>query len=144
MARIPFPARAAMLGWATGGRNATGPAALALTSSGARTAVRAASAAAAAGELVVDKLPATPSRVAPAPLAARVLTGAVVAAVLARREGRPYASAAALGGVAAAAGSVAGWAWRTWTAKAVPPWSGAVAEDALVLTLAALATTATD
>jgi uncharacterized membrane protein len=106
--------------------------------------VRAASAAAAAGELVVDKLPATGSRTAPAPLAARVLTGAAVAAVLARREGRPFAAAVLIGAVAAAAGSVAGWAWRTGTAEAAPPWSGAVAEDALVLTLAALATTATD
>jgi uncharacterized membrane protein len=143
MARIPFPVRAAMLGWATGGRNATGPAALALTAPDVRPGVRAVSAVAAAGELVVDKLPATGDRVEPVPLAARVLTGAVVAAVLAGREGRRRPPAALLGATAAAVGSVAGWAWRTRTAPAVPPWSGAVAEDAVVLTLAALATTAT-
>jgi uncharacterized membrane protein len=140
MATIPFPVRAAMLGWATGGRNATGPAALALTAPAARPALRAAFAAAALGELVVDKLPGTPARVAPAPLVGRLVTGAVVAAVLAHREVRPALPAALVGAAAAAAGSVAGWAWRTRTAGAVPPWSGAVAEDALVLTLAALAT----
>ena len=103
---------------------------------------RAAVALAAAGEIVADKLPSTPSRLGPPMLAARLATGAGVGALAANtRDKRALGLAAALGLAGAAAGSYAGAAYR----KALPartnspdlPW--AVGEDVAAAALAATA-----
>lgn len=51
----------------------------------------------AGAELVGDKLPATPNRIAPPQLAARVLSGALVGATVAGANKNPKAAGAALG-----------------------------------------------
>ncbi len=97
---------------------------------------------AAAGELVADKLPSTPSRLAPMVLGARLATGAAVGALAAGSvDKRTVAIAGAVGVAGAAAGSYAGAAYR----KALParthtpdlPW--ALGEDAIAAGLAATA-----
>jgi len=96
----------------------------------------------AAAELVIDKLPSTPSRTAPPALAARLLTGAGVGALAVDSvDRRTVAIASALGAAGAAAGAYAGAYYR----KVVParthspdlPW--AVGEDAVAAGLAAVA-----
>ncbi|MFI5892528.1 hypothetical protein ACIA5D_20715 [Actinoplanes sp. NPDC051513] len=122
--------RAAMLGAATGGRSITPLAALA-----DRGFLRIAARAAALGELIADKLPSTPSRLSPAPLAGRVALGALSAGIYAHRRGRSVALPAAVGGAAAFAGSYAGAGWRAFAARhdfAVP---AALAEDAATVAL---------
>jgi hypothetical protein len=52
--------------------------------------------AAAAGELVVDKLPTTPSRLAPPGLAARLVLGALAAGLFAQTRQAPWLAAAAM------------------------------------------------
>lgn len=135
----PVWLRAALLGLATGGRNSVGFAALAVTAPG-RPWVAAGATLAAAGELVVDKLPATGSRVEPAPLTMRVLSGGWFGVLLARRSGAPAAGPAVAGAAGALAGSVLGWSWRTYVARrGWPDEPAALAEDAVVLSLAAVA-----
>ncbi|WP_433290839.1 hypothetical protein ACQP2F_23930 [Actinoplanes sp. CA-030573] len=125
--------RCALLGAATGGRSLTPLAALALRH---RSRYAAAVAAAALGELVADKLPGIPSRVAPAPLAARIVLGALSGAAYARGRGAGPALPAMLGAGGAAAASYAGAWWRAH-ATGVP---AAVAEDAATLAVAYAAT----
>jgi uncharacterized membrane protein len=92
-----------------------------------------------ASELVVDKLPKTPSRLAPQGLAARFVSGAVGSVILARRAGASPGQtvvpvlAAVLG---TAIGAYGGAAWRRWASTSRPDWQGAVAEDSVALTLA--------
>ena len=62
----------------------------------------------AAGELVADKLPFTPSRLLPGSLMARAGIGSLAGALLARKHDQPPACGAALGAVGALAGSYAG------------------------------------
>jgi uncharacterized membrane protein len=73
-------------------------------------------------------------------LAGRLLSGAIGAAALARREGaRPMAPV--LAGVAgAAAGSFGGFAWREWADRRVPDWQAALVEDGVAVLLALAAT----
>jgi uncharacterized membrane protein len=90
--------RAAALGAASGSRSTAGVTAVALTSSrGDRgvlasalgsTAGKAVTGVMAVGELVADKLPTTPSRLAPPALAPRALLGGTAAAAEARRDGQ--------------------------------------------------------
>jgi uncharacterized membrane protein len=96
----------------------------------------------AAAELVVDKLPNTPSRLQPQGLAFRLLTGAGVGALAANStDRRTVGLASALGVAGAAAGTYAGAYYR----KLLParthtpdlPW--AVGEDAVAAGLAAVA-----
>jgi uncharacterized membrane protein len=147
---ISTAVRAALLGVATGGRSMAGLAAVALTTPAgtgrgwlARLASpwgRALLAAAAVGELVADKSPKIPSRLAPGPLAARVGLGALAGAALARRDHTPAGLPVVLAGASAVGGSVAGAAWR----RAVPqrdglPLAAAITEDAVTIGLATLA-----
>ncbi len=137
--------RAAALGLATGGRSTVGLAALALTSERtgswqtSRWAVRAASTAA-AGELIGDKLPQTPSRLQPPPLAGRLVFGTLGAAILAHREGGSRSNtvlAGALGLAGAAATSWGGASWRKVAAGRLGnDLPGALIEDAGCLALA--------
>ncbi|MDX6245610.1 MAG: hypothetical protein QOE76_3333 [Frankiales bacterium] len=138
--RTGLARRAFVLGWACGGRTSFGPAALALTArkpvTGLRKVRSAAGLLAGAGEVVVDKLPQTPSRLEPQVIGGRIAVGAGAAAALARREHEPVWIPVALGAAGAAAGSCAGVGWRAWAARRVPDWQAAVAEDALTLLLA--------
>jgi uncharacterized membrane protein len=104
---------------------------------------------AALGELVGDKLPATPSRLAPPALAGRLGLAAATALLVTRAEddgGRAVLPAAAGVAVPVAIGAALGsaflgHAWRGWAARAFGrDWPGAVLEDTAVLTLAAVAT----
>lgn len=150
---LPSPVRSFLLGVVTGSRSQLGLAALAWTPADpadprpARLlrapAGRVVTTLAAGGELVGDKLPNAPSRLARGPLTARIVQGGVTAALAAARGGRSAAvTAAALGAAGAYAGSVAGARFRSAlparTGTPDLPW--AVAEDAAAVSLAALAT----
>lgn len=100
---------------------------------------RAVAAAAVVGELVGDKLPATPSRLAPPGLQLRLVAGGAGGTAMARRTGARVTLPALAGIAGAAAGSYGGAAWRARAARGRPDWQGAIVEDALALTLAALA-----
>lgn len=96
---------------------------------------------AAAGELVVDKLPGTPSRTRPGPLGGRIAIGALVGAAVAQEAGATVPAGAVLGAAGAAAGSFAGAAYRRVAAEAtgLPDPVLALAEDATAVGLAAVA-----
>src|SRR4051812_22440420 len=84
---------------------------------------------AAAGELVTDKLPFTPSRLQPPALAGRAASGAIAGGAVAGRQG------AALGAAAALAAAYAG-------ARVRGKWPGlatALAEDAVAVSVAVAA-----
>ena len=137
---VPLPVRAATLGVAAGARSALGVAApLAARSSR----VGAAACLAGAGvEIVLDKLPRTPSRLLPPGPQIRTASGAVGGLLLARRDGAslPVVALAGLAGAAAGlAGTYAGATWRKRSAADHPDWPGAVVEDATALLLAAVA-----
>ena len=187
---LPTVARAALLGLATGSRSFSGLAAqVAVTPSLAdrqpeRTlgglGPKALVALVSAGELVGDKLPTTPSRLAPLVLASRLALAAGTALLAARaqdEEGRrgptadeqgpaetslppsspppsspppsappPAVPASAYVAVpvavaASLASAFLGHAWRGWASQRVGrDWPGAVGEDLVALTLAAVAT----
>lgn len=139
--RTPPLARAVALGLAAGSRTTLGAAAPVLAGS-ARPAVRALAGLAVVGELVGDKLPVTPSRLeGPAPVA-RAASGALGAAVVARRRHAGPAGtvlAAACSGAAALVGTGFGAAWRAAVGRHRPDWHGALVEDVVALGLAAWA-----
>ncbi|WP_196791527.1 hypothetical protein [Motilibacter deserti] len=145
----PVFVRAALLGIAAGGRSASGITALAVTTSprlvhgplaalsgraGTTTALLGA-----AGELIMDKLPTTPSRLRPEVLLARIGAGGLAAAGLASREHGSRALALVAGAAGAVAGSFAGAKWRGWAAGRVPDWQAAVAEDLVTYAVATYA-----
>jgi uncharacterized membrane protein len=87
------------------------------------------------GELVGDKLPATPSRTSPPPLLGRAASGALVGAAVFVSEGRRATTGAALGSTAAIAGAFAGERLRALAVEktGLPDPVVALAEDATVL-----------
>ena len=87
------------------------------------------------GELVGDKLPATPSRTSPPPLLGRAASGALVGAAVFVSEGRHATIGAALGSTAAIAGGFAGERLRALTVEktGLPDLVVALGEDAIVL-----------
>ena len=93
--------------------------------------------AAAAAELVVDKLPTTPSRIAPPGLAARLALGALAAGLFARSRHSPWLPAAAVGASSAAVAAKVGHDVRARLAHHVPDTAVAVVEDAVAVGLAA-------
>jgi uncharacterized membrane protein len=128
-----------LVGLAAGGRSSFGLAAPLLTSNATRARVLGVTAV--LGEMVVDKLPATPSRLEAGPLGGRVVAGAVGGATVAARNGHAGLSvvAAALGVAGSVAGSVLGAAWREIAADKGFAWPAAFAEDAASLAVAAYA-----
>src|SRR5215207_8506332 len=97
---------------------------------------------AAAGELVADKLPQTPSRLTPAVLSSRLATGAVVGALASgATDRRTRALAGAVGVAGAAAGTYAGAAYRKAAADrtSLPDLPFGLAEDAVAAGLAGTA-----
>jgi uncharacterized membrane protein len=87
------------------------------------------------GELVGDKLPATPSRTSLPPLLGRAASGALVGAAVFVSEGRRAMTGAALGSTAAIAGAFAGERLRALAVEktGLPDPVVALAEDATVL-----------
>jgi uncharacterized membrane protein len=98
--------------------------------------VRLGALAAAAGELVVDKLPGVPARTAPGGLAARVVLGGASCALLASLGGGPVVCSAAVGSGSAVVGAYGGLAVRRRMAATIPPLAAALAEDGLAVALA--------
>lgn len=143
--------RALLLGLATGGRSTLGISALVLTAPRTRSWLTSRWISRAAGlagvlELTGDKLPQSPSRLAPPGLAARLAGSAASGVLLARRGGRAGSVAvlAALIGMAGAmAGALLGMRWRSLAAQRFgADWPGAALEDATWLAVAGYAATA--
>ncbi|MGH2532868.1 MAG: DUF4126 family protein [Thermomicrobiales bacterium] len=90
---------------------------------------------AAVGELVGDKLPATPSRIAPAPLVGRMLFGGLAGGAAARFDGRSLPVGFAVGAAGAVAGSYGGYHARAWVGRetGLPDAVVAVGEDVVAV-----------
>lgn len=90
---------------------------------------------AAAGELVGDKLPTTPDRIEPGPLAGRAVSGALCGAALSRSARQRALSGALVGALGAVAGACAFYYLRRELTReqGVPDVWVALAEDALAL-----------
>jgi uncharacterized membrane protein len=84
-------------------------------------------------ELISDKLPFTPSRLNAGPLASRIVSGAICGAVVSGVVKRPLAEGAALGGLGAIAGAVAGYHARKSLSRGMPNFAVAVLEDTLAI-----------
>jgi uncharacterized membrane protein len=94
----------------------------------------------AAGELVMDKLPTTPSRLEPPGIAGRLALGALAAGLFAQTRQAAWLPAAAMGAASAAVAAKVGHDVRARLAQHVPDPAVAVVEDALALGLAAAGT----
>ena len=92
--------------------------------------------AAAAGELVVDKLPSTPSRLEPPGFIGRLVLGALAAGLCAHTRQARWLPIAALGAASAGIAAKVGHDVRAQLAQHAPDPAIAVAEDALALGLA--------
>lgn len=140
-------ARCAALGVATGARSTLGIAAPVIatpTLAGGLGAVTGrvgttVAEVAVGGELVGDKLAATPSRLEGPGLPVRLLAGTAGAAALAWREGAAVTLPVLAAALGVAAGAWGGFTWRGWAAAHVPDWQGALVEDGVALGLAAAA-----
>jgi uncharacterized membrane protein len=89
----------------------------------------------AAVELVLDKLPFTPSRLEAVPLAARILLGALTGATLCAAAQQSIAVGGVVGGVGSVAGALAGHRVRRYltTTKRLPDLPVALCEDAIAI-----------
>jgi uncharacterized membrane protein len=84
----------------------------------------------AVGEWVADKLPKTPSRLAPFPLIARFVAGALCGAALVTTAGASLVLGALMGGIGAIAGAFVGYhVRRSITARGIPDLPIALLED---------------
>lgn len=95
----------------------------------------------AVGELIGDKLPQTPNRTAPGPLAARVVFGGLVGAVVATGLNGPALEGVILGVIGALIGAFGGYQMRKLLVESTGgrDWPVAVMEDVLAVGLAVLA-----
>jgi uncharacterized membrane protein len=93
--------------------------------------------AAAAGELVVDKLPGTPSRLSPRGIIPRLVLGALAAGLSAQTRQASWLPAAAVGASSAVVAARLGHDVRARLARHAPDLAVAFAEDALALAAAA-------
>jgi uncharacterized membrane protein len=86
----------------------------------------------AAGELVGDKLPSTPSRTRPLGLVARIVLGGLSGACLAASASHSIAMGSMMGGIGGIAGAFAGYEGRTRLVRSlkVPDFVIACLEDA--------------
>jgi uncharacterized membrane protein len=124
------------LGKAAGLRSTWGLAGPVLSGSAGRG-QRVAAVAALIGETAADKHPAVPDRLSAVGLAPRLLTGALGAAALARRQGVPMLVPALAGVTGVVAGAVAGTRWRAIAGERMPDWQAGLVEDVLAAALAA-------
>ncbi len=148
--------RSLAIGLASGGRSSVGLGAVASTTTPRKPWLTALAGAAVAGELIVDKLPATPSRLQTGSLVVRSLAGATAAVLVAHRLTSPpptppgvapiapiepdSAARKAVRVVLPALVGAAGAYLDSYLGAAVrqhsPDWAYAVAEDAVALSLA--------
>ncbi len=128
-------ARSFGIGAAAGLRSMTAPAA---TLAGADSHWTGPARLAAAGEMVVDKLPVAPPRLMPVALAVRVLSGAFCGRVLAKRAAGSQALGTVAGAVGAFVASYGGYYARQYVTvhQRAPDLPVALVEDALALGLA--------
>jgi len=93
------------------------------------------------GELIGDKLPQTPNRIAIFPLIARAVFGGGVGAIVATTVFVPVAIGAALGAVSAVAGAFLGFHIRRFltVGRGLPDLPIALAEDVVTIALSFLA-----
>lgn len=91
----------------------------------------------AGGELIVDKLPRTSSRLKQPQIWGRIASGAFAAAVLTEADGNSASAGAALGALGAVAGAFAFYHLRHWLTqeKGLPDVGVALAEDALAVSV---------
>jgi uncharacterized membrane protein len=87
----------------------------------------------AAGELLADKLPLTPNRINPGPLAARLVSGAACGAALSWAVKAPWNEGAALGAAGAVAGAFGGYYARKHLSKSRSTLAVALVEDAVAI-----------
>ena len=92
--------------------------------------------AAAVGELIVDKLPNTPSRLEPQGIVGRLVLGAFAAGLFAQTRRAPWLPASGIGAASAIVAAKIGHDLRAQLAKQVPDPAVAVVEDTVALTLA--------
>ncbi len=87
------------------------------------------------GELVLDKLPFTPSRTRPGPFVGRILSGALSGAALMAGLGDVPALGAVAGAIGAVAGTLLGYRARTGLVRAlgVPDYVVAMLEDVVAV-----------
>ena len=90
------------------------------------------------GELIADKLPMTPKRTAPAPLIARIVTGALCGASLAAAMGKSLLVGILLGGIGGVVGAFLGYSVRRRLVNNfhIKDLGVAVSEDAIAIGLA--------
>src|SRR2546425_9766789 len=84
-------------------------------------------------ELIVDKLPFTPSRLNAAPLSLRIVSGAICGAAIRRSRKRSLTDGAVLGGLGALAGTITGYHVRKRLSHDTSDLAGALLEDALAV-----------
>lgn len=94
---------------------------------------------ASAAEIVYDKLPQASARTEPAPLIARITTGAIAGGIVTHLSGASIALGAATGALAALASTFLFHRVRAAAARRVPPLAAAFAGDALAIGTAAVA-----
>jgi uncharacterized membrane protein len=130
--------RAAQLGIVAGFRSSLPFAALAWTSKNSPSWLKAATGLAYIGEVIADKLPATPSRLSPGPFVGRIAFGAVAGALLGQRYNQPLGPAAVRGAIGAVVGSIAGNSYRTLATQltGTPDFIWALLEDTVAVNLA--------
>lgn len=87
----------------------------------------------AVSELIADKLPFTPSRLNAAPLATRIVSGAICGVTIYGVVKRPLTEGAVLGGLGAIAGAFAGYHTRKRLSRDMPDLGAAFLEDALAI-----------
>jgi len=97
----------------------------------------------AVSELIADKLPFTPSRLNAAPLASRIVSGAICGATINGVVKRSLSEGAALGGLGAIVGAFAGYHIRKRLSRDRPDLGVAVLEDAFAIGGAILITVLT-
>ena len=121
------------------------PLTLLASATGARTWIgiaavsrRPATKAAAVSELIYDKVPRVPQRVAPVSLLGRVAAGAIVGLIVGARTGRSRVGSALAGGVIAFAGAHATYRMRRALGTRMPATAAALLEDGIVIGAAAI------
>ena len=88
------------------------------------------------GELIADKLPTTPKRTAPAPLAARVITGGLCGACLWAASGISLLAGTLLGAIGSVIGAFLGYNVRRRLVLHIKDVVVAVCEDVITIGLA--------
>ncbi len=123
----------ALMAGATGARTMTGVAA---ATRGASRGIANTTAGLAAFELVMDKLPGIPDRIAPSSLLARLVAGAVIGGSVAAMTGHDRTRAALTGATVAFVSAHVTFRLRRALSQRLPPLVAALVEDAAAIAVA--------